>query len=98
MTTSSRSVLGIVFLTVFLDIVGFSIIFPLFPEMLDHYFTLEGSDSALGRLVAWLSNFTGGDDNAVETLFGGLLGSLYGLLQFFLVTLYTGNRGIIVSF
>jgi MFS family permease len=90
MTTSSRSVLGIVFLTVFLDIVGFSIIFPLFPEMLDHYFTLEGSDSALGRLVAWLSNFTGGDDNAVETLFGGLLGSLYGLLQFFFAPIWGG--------
>ena len=28
------SVLGIMFLTVFLDIVGFSIIFPLFPDML----------------------------------------------------------------
>ncbi|NQU49603.1 MAG: MFS transporter [Planctomycetes bacterium] len=90
MSNSSRSVLGIVFLTVFLDIVGFSIIFPLFPEMLDHYFTLEGSDSALGRLVAWLSNFTGGDDNAVETLFGGLLGSLYGLLQFFFAPIWGG--------
>lgn len=90
MSNSSRSVLGIVFLTVFLDIVGFSIIFPLFPEMLDHYFTLEGSDSALGRLVAWLGNFTGGDDNAVETLFGGLLGSLYGLLQFFFAPIWGG--------
>ncbi len=90
MTNAPRSVTGIVFLTVFLDIVGFSIIFPLFPEMLDHYFAQEGTDSALGRLIAWLENFTGGDGNAVHTLFGGLLGSLYGLLQFFFAPIWGG--------
>jgi MFS family permease len=90
MPAQSRSVLGIVFLTVFLDIVGFSIIFPLFPEMLDHYFALEGADSSLGRLVGWLGSFTGGDGNAVQTLFGGLLGSLYGLLQFFFAPIWGG--------
>jgi MFS family permease len=90
MTDRPRSVLGIVFLTVFLDIVGFSIIFPLFPEMLDYYFTLEGADSALGHLVQWLDGFAGGDHNAVQTLFGGLLGSVYGLLQFFFATIWGG--------
>jgi MFS family permease len=88
MTDRPRSVLGIVFLTVFLDIVGFSIIFPLFPEMLDHYFALEGADSALGHLVQWLEGFAGGDRNAVHTLFGGLLGSIYGLLQFFFAAIW----------
>jgi hypothetical protein len=39
MADRPRSVLGLVFLTVFLDIVGFSIIFPLFPGMLEYYFT-----------------------------------------------------------
>ena len=32
-----KGTLGIIFLTLFLDLVGFSIIFPLFPAMLDYY-------------------------------------------------------------
>ena len=35
-----KPTLLIVFLTVFIDVVGFSIIFPLFPEMLDYYLSL----------------------------------------------------------
>ena len=77
-----KPTLLIVFLTVFIDVVGFSIIFPLFPEMLDYYIELDGKDSLIGSLVAWLSKFAGDDKNAVATLFGGVLGSLYGFLQF----------------
>ncbi|MDP6850312.1 MAG: MFS transporter [Planctomycetota bacterium] len=90
MTSKKSSVLGIVFLTVFLDIVGFSIIFPLFPGMLDHYVGLEGVDSPVGQLAQWLAGFAGEDTNAVTTLFGGLLGSLYGLLQFVFSTVWGG--------
>lgn len=85
MTPQRRSVLGLVFLTVFIDLVGFSIIFPLFPKMLEHYVALEGSESLVGRLNAWLVDFVGGREDAefaVVTLFGGLLGSIYSLLQF----------------
>ncbi|GIT05729.1 MAG: hypothetical protein CM1200mP29_11400 [Verrucomicrobiota bacterium] len=46
-----KPTLLIVFLTVFIDVVGFSIIFPLFPEMLDYYIELDGKDSLLAR---WL--------------------------------------------
>lgn len=77
-----RSIHGPVFLTVFLDIAGFAVLFPLFPAILDHYLAMEGADSMLGRLHHFLMDTTGGDRNAAETLFGGLLGSLYGLLQF----------------
>ena len=90
MADRSRSVLGLVFLTVFLDIVGFSIIFPLFPGMLDYYFTAEGAESLIGRLVSGLQEFAGEDRNAVQTLFGGLLGSVYGLLQFVFATFWGG--------
>lgn len=90
MSERPRSVLGLVFLTVFLDIVGFSIIFPLFPGMLDYYFTAEGADSFIGRVVSQLREFAGDDPNAVETLFGGLLGSVYGLLQFVFATVWGG--------
>ena len=77
-----KPTLLIVFLTVFIDVVGFSIIFPLFPAMLDYYLKLDGKESLIGSLVAWLDQFAGGDTNAVATLFGGVVGSLYGFLQF----------------
>ena len=90
MSDRPRSVLGLVFLTVFLDIVGFSVIFPLFPGMLDYYFTAEGADSLIGQVVSGLQEFAGDDRNAVQTLFGGLLGSVYGLLQFVFATVWGG--------
>lgn len=85
MTNQRPRILGLVFLTVFLDLVGFSIIFPIFPGLLEHYVALEGAESAIGRLQTWLVELTGsgeGADFAVVTLFGGILGSIYSLLQF----------------
>lgn len=79
--TKKRGVLGLVFLTVFLDMVGFSIIFPLFPDMLTWYVDQEGAGSMVGRLAAWLEGLVD-DDFAVIVLFGGILGSLYSGLQF----------------
>ena len=38
---SQRSSFGVIFLTIFLDMIGFSVIFPLFPEMLKHYLERE---------------------------------------------------------
>ena len=88
--SGGRSVLGLVFLTVFLDIVGFSIIFPLFPDLLDHYLKLSGEGSFLADLIVRLEEFSGGEKTAVATLFGGLLGSIYGLLQFLFSTVWGG--------
>ena len=85
MSTNRPRILGLVFLTVFLDLVGFSIIFPIFPALLDYYVTLEGETSLIGRLQAQLIELVGsreGADFAVVTLFGGILGSVYSLLQF----------------
>lgn len=82
--------MGLVFLTVFLDIVGFSILFPVFPDLLRHYLAVEGDASLLGRAVAFLRELSGGDELAVETLFGGVLGSLYAILQFVFAPLWGG--------
>lgn len=84
-TSRSKKPLGVIFLTVFLDLVGFSVIFPLFPAMLDWYLPREGEASLLGRLIAALESAApGGGDNTFLTavLFGGILGSLYSVLQF----------------
>ena len=85
MQAKQHAVLGMVFLVAFLDMVGFSVIFPLFPQMMDHYVAIEGPDSLVGRLVARLARLAGESEAArigVYTLFGGVLGSVYSLLQF----------------
>jgi MFS family permease len=79
-----RSPVGIIFLTIFLDLVGFSIIFPLFPKMLQYYLPTAGQTGWMADTVHWLSHLSGGTSSfPVEVLFGGLLGSLYSVLQFF---------------
>jgi len=79
-----KSPIGVLFLTVFVDLVGFSIIFPLFPEMLEHY---AGADSFFGSLIANLAELSGEGEPEdkkfyATVLFGGILGSLYSILQF----------------
>ena len=79
--------LGIVFLTIFIDLVGFSIIFPLFPAILEHY----GQSGLLQNLTNSLDAFseaTGAGDRFTPVLFGGILGSLYAALQFFFAPIW----------
>jgi MFS family permease len=67
---------------VFVDIVGFSIIFPLYPSMLTYYLEREGDSGLLGALVQALERFDTVAGGGVIVLFGGVLGSAYALLQF----------------
>jgi MFS family permease len=89
-----RGPLGIIFLTLFLDLVGFSIIFPLFPAMLDYYLPRGAGDgSLLGQLIAPLASWaesSGAADPRFMTavLFGGILGSVYSVLQFLFAPLW----------
>jgi len=80
---ASRGAMGAIFLTIFLDLVGFSIIFPLFPAMLKHYLPTAEQAGWLADTVRWLHGLGGVSKLSVEVLFGGLLGSLYSILQFF---------------
>ena len=80
-----KGVLGLVFLTVFLDLVGFSIIFPSFPAMLQYYADVEGEAGLFGDLMRALEGWTAGaadPEFAIVALFGGVLGSVYSVLQF----------------
>ena len=88
-----RSTFGVVFLIIFLDMVGFSVIFPLFPDMLNHYLDLEEEiEKGGGFLKDFVSLINGmgfdqeGGNNFLRfetVVFGGVLGSLYAILQFF---------------
>ena len=89
-----KRTLGIIFLTLFIDLVGFSIIFPLFPAMLDYYLPNGAGDgSLLGQLIAplsaWAERSGAGDPRFMTAvLFGGILGSLYSILQFICAPLW----------
>lgn len=87
LTPQARRVLGLAFLTLFIDLIGFSIIFPLFPAMLDYYRAHEAPDTVFAHFLNTLghiSDLVGGTTHraSVVVLFGGILGSLYSLLQF----------------
>ena len=80
----ARSSLNIMFLTLFLDLVGFSIIFPLFPSMAKYYLLNDRDSVILNFIFSSIESFTsmGGAQINNIVLFGGILGALYSLLQF----------------
>ncbi len=85
--------LGVIFLTIFIDLLGFSIIFPLFPALLGYYLKTDGGGGFLGWLIAQidaLARLAGSHGNYREVLFGGVLGSLYGFLQFLFAPVWGG--------
>ena len=94
MRKSGRGRLASIFLTLFLDLVGFSIIFPLFPAMLDYYLPSgQGEKSLLGQIVNPLASWAQNSGTAnprfmTSVLFGGILGSLYSILQFICAPLW----------
>lgn len=81
----SRHVLGMIFLTVLMDIIGFAVIIPMFPRLLDHYLQAEGSSGTLvSQMVGWASSLAGSHSDPMlrAVLFGGLLSALFSGLQF----------------
>jgi MFS family permease len=93
----ARSPMGVIFLTLFLDLAGFSIIFPLSPSLLEHYLKLEGNEGLLGTLVSSLNSlspYASAQPVYTAALFGGVLGSIYSLLQILIIS----NAGIALSY
>jgi ferrochelatase len=86
---SSKKTLKLMFLTMFLDLVGFSIIFPMFPAMAKYYLEVDGDNfflSGMMNLISGIQSISlssyGTAQMSTIVLFGGLLGALYSLLQF----------------
>jgi len=84
LSPEAKSSLKIVFFTLFLDLVGFSIIFPLFPSLAKHYLEVDGDNIFLRFIFEGIANLTsaGGGDVSSIVLFGGALGAIYSFLQF----------------
>ncbi|NXP92863.1 MFS10 protein, partial [Passerina amoena] len=79
-------VITIVFLALFIDLLGFTLILPLFPSILDYYSqTEDGFYLSLQRGVDWFAGMAGipPERKYNSVLFGGLIGSIFSLLQFF---------------
>lgn len=77
--------LGVIFLTLYIDLIGFSIIFPLGPDLISHYLRVDGAGGLLGSLLLRsnaLAHAFGQDHAFAAVLFGGVVFSLYSFLQF----------------
>ena len=78
--------LFIIFSALLIDILAFTTILPLLPRILDHYKTND-KDSLCVYFIAYINSykrFIGAEDERFDiVLFGGLVGSLYSILQAF---------------
>lgn len=75
----------VVFVSLLLDLLAFTMILPLFPSLLDHYHKNDGPDGLYQRallVVKYFQNFVGAPDQFNSVLFGGFLGSMFSYLQF----------------
>lgn len=97
MSKETKSILKVVFLTMFLDLIGFSIIFPMFPAMSAHYLSVDADNFFLSTIMNIISSIqtattpqTGAPLMSTIVLFGGLLGAIYSLLQFVAAPIWGG--------
>ncbi|XP_066996342.2 major facilitator superfamily domain-containing protein 10 [Anabrus simplex] len=80
-----RKLTYIVIVSLVLDLLGFTMILPLFPSLLDFY---RKNDSMNGlytwclNQIKWFQQVVGAPDESSSVLFGGVLGSMFSFLQF----------------
>lgn len=85
--------LGVIFLTLYIDLIGFSIIFPLLPSLIEHYLNVDGQSGLLASMLQGTGNlagFLGLESNFAAVLFGGLVSSLFSLFQFVFAPIWGG--------
>ena len=103
-TTKPLSI-GVIFLTLYIDLIGFSIIFPLGPDLITYYLQTDGQSGVLGWLLTQSNAIAlsfGRDDAFAAVLFGGVLGSFFSILQFIFAPFWGaisdkhGRRGVLL--
>jgi MFS family permease len=94
----------VIFLTLYIDLIGFSIIFPLVPNLLGHYLTVDAHSGLLGWLLGQTDRIATTlhmDSNFREVLFGGIVTSFFSILQFVFAPFWGtlsdrhGRRGVL---
>nr|CAB3263791.1 major facilitator superfamily domain-containing protein 10-like [Phallusia mammillata] len=83
----SKRVLSTVFVSLLIDLLGFTVILPLFPSLLDFYKRNDqgGLYTQMETMLTAFRKFIGvpEHEDVNSVLFGGMVGSLFSLLQFF---------------
>lgn len=74
----------IVFVSLLLDLLAFTMILPLLPSLLEHYRVNDQSGlySALSNSIQYFRQLVGAPERYTSVLFGGALGSMFSFLQF----------------
>jgi MFS family permease len=97
--------LGVIFLTLYIDLIGFSIVFPLGPQLIEYYLKIDGQSGLLGWMLVKsndLAHAFGQNHAFAAVLFGGLVTSFYSILQFIFAPFWgalsdrRGRRGILL--
>ena len=97
--------LGVIFLTLYIDLIGFSIIFPLGPDLITHYLQTDGQSGVLGWLLDQsntVAHAFGHEKAFAAVLFGGVLSSFFSILQFIFAPFWgaisdkRGRRGVLM--
>ena len=98
--------LFVIFLTLYIDLIGFSIIFPLGPALIEYYLKVDGHSGLLGRMIGWSDSAAhafGQEQAFSAVLFGGLLTSFFSILQFIFSPVWGGlsdrhgRRGVLLK-
>ncbi|XP_060824592.1 major facilitator superfamily domain-containing protein 10 [Bombus pascuorum] len=75
----------IVFISLLLDLLAFTMILPLLPALLDYYKEIEDNQGIYFKILYYIQNarkFFDAPDKVNTVLYGGFLGSMYSFLQF----------------
>lgn len=83
-TTKTHPTVYIVFFSLLLDLLAFTMILPLLPSILEHYRVndKDGLYRSLSNSISYFRDLVGAPEKYESVLFGGFLGSMFSLLQF----------------
>lgn len=84
LSNEHKRILTTIFVTLLIDIMGFSVIFPVFPEMSQYYLTADSQNWFLSHIFGFIELLIAGQDTPFlkMVLFGGVMTGLYSFLQF----------------
>lgn len=82
--TKTHPTVYIVFFSLLLDLLAFTMILPLLPSLLEHYRVNDkfGLYTTLSNSVRYFRELVGAPERYTSVLFGGALGSMFSFLQF----------------
>nr|XP_022914815.1 major facilitator superfamily domain-containing protein 10 [Onthophagus taurus] len=87
----------VVFISLLLDLLAFTMILPLLPSLLDHYKAKDtiGLYSWLSKQIVVFQELVGAPERFNSVLFGGFLGSMFSFLQFVAAPIVGGISDVI---